>query len=212
MKILFQGDSITDAGRDRGERNGISLGTGYPNLIGARMGMDAPGRYEFLNFGVGGDRSVDVYARIKRDCWNHQPDVISLLVGVNDVWHNYGANGCNGVDTERYTRVFEMLIEDTKERLPDVKFIILEPFALKGTGNEAYWEEFDQDVRDHAAAAKALAEKHGLIFVPLQQKLEAACALQPASYWLRDGVHPTAAGHQLIADAWMEAFRAAGLK
>ena len=212
MKILFQGDSITDAGRDRGARNGVSLGKGYPNLIGARLGMDAPGQYEFLNFAVGGDRVVDVYARIKRDCWNHEPDVISILVGVNDVWHNYGDNGSNGVDTQRYTRVYDMLIADTKARFPDAKIMILEPFALKGSGNEEYWEEFDADVRDHAAAAKALAEQHGLIFVPLQEKLNAACALAPASYWLRDGVHPAPAGHQLIADAWMEAFRNEVLK
>ena len=86
--------------------------------------------------------------------------------------------------------------------------LILEPFTLKGCGNETYWEEFDREVRLRAAAAKAVAEKYDLIFVPLQEQLDRACELCPAEYWLADGVHPTPAGHQLIADAWIQAFRA----
>ena len=99
MKILFLGDSITDAGRDRSRPD--SLGAGYPLLVSARLGAGRPGAFTFRNTGVGGDRSVDIYARIKRDCWNWSPDVLSLLAGVNDVWHELGEDR-NGVDAERF--------------------------------------------------------------------------------------------------------------
>ena len=208
MLILFQGDSITDAGRNKDVQNGISMGEGYPDLINGRLSVDEPGKVSFLNYGISGNRVVDLYARIKRDGWNQQPDVISILIGVNDVWHEFSFGDPNGVDAERFQRVYEMLIEDTKKVLPNVKILILEPFTLKGTGNEAYWEVFDKEVRLRAAAAKAVAEKYDLIFVPLQERLDKACELCPADYWLADGVHPTPAGHQLIADAWIQAFRA----
>ena len=81
-----------------------------------------PLRYEIYNHGISGDRSVDLYARIKRDVWNLKPDVISILIGVNDVWHDLVENP-NGVDIVRYEKVYRMIIEETKERLPDVKFI-----------------------------------------------------------------------------------------
>ncbi|MBQ9920892.1 MAG: lysophospholipase, partial [Clostridia bacterium] len=87
MRILFQGDSITDAGRARD--NDINLGTGYPMLVKATLGFEEPGKYEFFNRGISGNRVVDLYARIKNDIINLKPDVMSILIGVNDVWHEY---------------------------------------------------------------------------------------------------------------------------
>ena len=205
MKILFQGDSITDCGRNTSNGSMISIGQGYAMLVCAALGYKYPQEYEFENRGISGNRVVDVYSRIKADGWNLEPDVFSILIGVNDVWHEIG--GGNGVDAARYEKVYRMMIEDTLERLPDTKFMILEPFVLKAAATEEKWDEFKREVALRAAAAKRVAEDYNLVFVPLQEKFDAATEkTNDASYWLADGVHPTPAGHGLIAEAWLEAF------
>lgn len=204
MKILFQGDSITDCGR------GTGLGQGYPLLISARLGLDAPGKHEFLNFGISGNRVVDVYARIKKDGWNHNPDVFSILIGINDVWHELG--GGNGVAPAKFEKIYGMLIEEIKEALPEIKIMILEPFVLQGGAtfdpeDPTVWERFNGLVRENAAAAKRVAEKYDLPFIELQAGFDALTEKAPASYWLADGVHPTAMGHCFIKDRWLETFK-----
>lgn len=203
MKILFQGDSITDAGRAKGDIK--NYGQGYPLLIAADLRAQKPGAYELINLGISGNRVVDVYARIKADCWNHAPDVLSLLIGINDVWHEV-APVHNGVDAERFERVLRMLLEDTKERLPDIRFILMEPFVLKASATEEQWEFFYEETVARARIVEKLAAEYGCVYVPLQKMFDDACALAPADYWLGDGVHPTPAGHRLIADAWEAAF------
>lgn len=204
MRILFQGDSITDAGRSTANGSLTSIGQGYACLVAASLGAKYPGKYEFVNRGVSGNRIVDVYARIKADCWNLNPDVLSILIGVNDVWHEL-ENG-NGVDAARFERVYRMLVSDTRERCPGIRIMALEPFVLKGTATQAHWAAFDTETRLRAASVKRVAEELSLTFVPLQQKFDEAAAAVNAAYWLGDGVHPMPAGHQLIADAWCEAF------
>ncbi len=199
--LLLQGDSITDAGRSR-ENNSLR-GVGYPNLVASELMYDYPGQLNIINRGISGNRVVDLYARIRADFINLKPDYLSILIGVNDVWHEFSASP-NGVADEKYRRVYAMLIEEIKEALPDVKIYILEPFALKGRGNEAYWEEFDREVRKRAASAKWIAEKYDLTFVPLQSRFDELCEVCPASYWLSDGVHPNEAGHEVIARALLK--------
>lgn len=205
MKILFQGDSITDVGRNTERGSLQSIGQGYALMVTGELAARYPGQYTFENRGISGNRIVDLYARIKVDCWNLEPDVISILLGVNDVWHEFGSG--NGVEANRYENVYRMLIEDTLEKLPNVKFMLLEPFALPGRATEGKWEEFYADVVKRSQIVQKLAKEYKLSFVPLQKKLDDACALCPADYWLGDGVHPTPAGHRLIADAWLEVFQ-----
>ena len=108
--ILFQGDSITDCGRNREQLEGT--GTGYPLLVKAQLGFENPGEYTFINKGISGNRIVDLYARIKADIINLKPDYISFLIGVNDVWHEFG--GRNGVAAEKFEKIYTMLIEEIK--------------------------------------------------------------------------------------------------
>ena len=166
MRILFQGDSITDAHRSREDDS--LIGIGYPLLVTSELGFAEPGNYEFLNRGIGGNRSVDVYARIKNDIINLKPDVMSILMGVNDVWHEFHDNP-NGIDAEKFYKIYDLLIEEVKAALPNIKIMIMEPFSLKGFGNEAYWETFDKEVRMRAQMAKKIAEKYNLPFIPLQE-------------------------------------------
>ena len=203
MKILFQGDSITDAGRIK--ENEENLGGGYPLLVKACLGYELPGEYEFVNKGISGNRVVDLYARIKRDIINIKPDVMSILIGVNDVWHEFGDKH-DGVDADKYFKIYSMLIEEVKYALPDIKIMILEPFILKASATEAEWEAFNKEVKKRAEMARKIADRYNLLFVPLQEGLDKLSEKEPASYWLRDGVHPTPNGHEYIKREWIKAF------
>lgn len=206
IKYLFQGDSITDANRDRDdERIGSEIfGYGYPLLFASDILKNNKGKYEFLNRGISGDRIVDVYARIKCDIINLKPDVMSILIGVNDVWHEL--NEQNGVDTPKFEKVYSMIIEEIKEALPDIKIIILEPFVLYGEGSKRYYDDFRKGVEEKAAVAKRVADKYNLAFVPLMKQFDDAASDGDTTYWTTDGVHPTAAGHQLIKEELLKAF------
>lgn len=207
--ILFQGDSITDC--CRGRENFNNIGDGYPVLVRAKLGFDEPYAYDFQNRGVSGNRSVDLYARIRSDIINLRPDYMSILIGVNDVWH--GVSWDNGVSPEKYEKIYCMLLDEIKAELPDVKIMILEPFCLKGSATENTeeqpdkWNEFNGGVRAMAKKAKAVAEKYSLPFVPLQDKFDEVSKDKDTSYWLMDGVHPNAPGHELIAREWLKAFK-----
>ena len=201
--ILFQGDSITDAGRLREDDS--LLGLGYPTLVKAELGFDFPGQFTYYNRGISGNRVVDLYARIKADFINLKPDIISILIGVNDVWHEIDWQ--NGVDAEKYYKVYSMLIEEILDALPESKIMILEPFVLKASATEAHWGFFSDEVQKRAKKAREIAEKYHLTFIPLQEKFDQATALCAADYWLRDGVHPTTMGHELIKREWIKFFR-----
>lgn len=202
--ILFQGDSITDSVR------GTGLGHGYALLTTAQLGYEYPNEYTFYNRGVCGNRIVDLYARIKQDMINLKPDYLSILIGVNDVWQELDSQ--NGVDAEKFEHIYCMLIQELKAALPQVKIMILEPFCLEASATkntEAFpdkWNVFHTEVAKRAQKAKNVAQKYGLKFVPLQEKFDAAAKSASNDYWLYDGVHPTAKGHELIKREWIKAF------
>ena len=210
ITILFQGDSITDAGRSR--ENDANTGIGYPTLVKGELGLSYPNQYNIYNRGISGNRVVDLYARIKKDIINLKPDIMSILIGVNDVWHEFSNQ--NGVDADKYFKVYSMLIEEIKEALPEVKIMIMEPFVLKASATEDTeecpdkWDLFSTEVKKRAAKAKELAAKYDLPFIPLQEKFDEAAKLAPNNYWLTDGVHPTTAGHEIIKREWIKGFKA----
>jgi len=207
-RILFQGDSITDCGRKREDFYG--MGIGYPLLVQASLGMEHPGEYEFINRGISGNRVVDLYARIKADFINLVPDYASIYIGVNDAWHEIAAK--NGVDTVKFEKIYTMLIDEIKAACPEIKLIIIAPFVLEGSATCNTEEKperlmmFQTDVAEKAAVAEKLAEKYGLPCIKLQPVFDKACEKAPADYWTRDGVHPTATGHELIKRLWLETF------
>lgn len=205
MNILFQGDSITDAGRVKDTFIGTSLemGCGYANQVTAYLSYHQPDKYCFYNRGISGNKVTDVYCRIKRDCWELKPDIISLLVGVNDIYQEFVIK--NGVEINRFKRIYEMFISDTLDVLPKVKFILLEPFILNGSVIKDFYEEFRSKIFFYAEAIRQIAEKYGAQFVPLQNLFDLKAKGSPQN-WLIDGIHPTPAGHYLIAQQWLEAF------
>lgn len=204
MKILFQGDSITDASRDRSDDT--NLGRGYALLVEAELGYEVPEKYQFINRGIGGDRVLDIYTRMRTDILDIKPDVMSILIGVNDVWHGIAESDKEGIDAEKYYTIYDMLIEDIKRELPELKIMILEPFVLKGWATEEQLDTFNVEVRKRAVMAKKIAEKYNLPFIPLQEGFTELSKKAEESYWLYDGVHPTIKGHEYIKREWLKTF------
>lgn len=201
--ILLQGDSITYFHRTTGELN---KGSGYATIVAGEIMLDYPGRYNVINRGVGGDKIVDLYARMQRDILNHAPDYLSILIGVNDVWQNCGEKP-SGVDDGKYREMYCMLVEELLAELPDLKIYIIEPYILPGPqANSSYGAQLSE-VRKRAASARFVAEKYGQTFVPLQERFEELYKVCEPSYWFTDGVHPTPAGHAVIANALLEVLR-----
>jgi lysophospholipase L1-like esterase len=200
--VLFQGDSITDCGRSR-EANAVNggLGGGYVSLIAARQLAARPADgLTFLNRGISGNRIVDLYARIKADVINLKPQVLSVLIGVNDTWHEFG--GQNGVPVPKYERVYSDFLAEVREVLPKVRLVLCEPFVLNcGVVTKDWVAEMDQ----RRAVVRELAKEYKAVFVPFQAMFNEAVKQAPPAYWAGDGVHPTLAGHQRMADGWLEA-------
>ena len=208
-KILFQGDSITDCGRTRDSE--VFKGAGYVSLVTAKLNFENPGEYTILNRGIGGNRIVDLYARIKSDFINLKPDYASIYIGVNDAWHEICWQ--NGVDTDKFEKIYTMLIDEIKAACPDTKLFIISPFVLEGKSTcnteeiPDRLEQFEKDVAEKAVVSKKIAEKYNLPLVELQPAFDEACKKASPDYWTVDGVHPTACGHEIIKRLWLEAFQ-----
>ena len=199
--FLFQGDSITDVGRVRDWEG--HLGAGYPAMTAGKIAYNHPGEFRFVNKGISGERSTGLYARCMFEMRECNPDYMSVLIGVNDVWHALG-NG-DIVRPKRYEQILTMLVEDAIEAFPNLKIAILEPFVLKGTATESNWEAFDSNTRAVAAIAKQIADRYNLVFVPLQDKFDKLAKETKAEDWLYDGVYPGVGGHEMIANELVKA-------
>lgn len=201
--VLFQGDSITDCGRSPNVVAGCSqsLGPGYPGLVAARLLCDHPEHnWNFINRGISGNRIVDLYARWKIDGINLAPNVISILIGVNDTWHEFSRQ--NGVEVPRFERIYRELLQWTCEQLPNVKFILMDPFLCPDVADRA---SFLPDVAARADVVARLAKEFNAVHIKTQELFNDAFKRAPQEFWAADGVHPTPAGHQLITDAWVKA-------
>ena len=202
--ILFQGDSITDASRNRMvlEPNvARALGTGYPLLVASELLKARPNRgYRFLNRGISGNKVPDLAQRWASDTIALKPDVLSILIGVNDYWHHL-LNGYPGT-VKDYEDAYVALLDETRRELAQVRLVVLEPFVLRTGAVDARWfPEFDL----RRAAALRVAKHARATWVPLQDRLDSAARKTGPAYWAADGVHPTPAGHELIAEQWRRA-------
>jgi lysophospholipase L1-like esterase len=199
--VLFQGDSITDAHRKRdaaAPNDQPALGGGYAWLAASQLLVDRPGEeLQVFNRGISGNKVPDLAARWQGDCLDLKPSVLSILVGVNDLWHKL--DGKYEGDFRTYEEGLGQLIDVTRDALPGVKLVICEPFVLRcGAVDEKWFPDFDE----YRAAAKRTAERAGARFVPFQTMFDAASRIAPPERWAADGVHPTPDGAALMAHAW----------
>ena len=205
--ILFQGDSITDAGRNK-EDNGYNtpriLGTGYAMLAAADLLEDYAGlNLRIYNRGISGNKVYQLAERWDKDCIDLKPDVLSILIGVNDFWHKL--NGQYNGTVEIYRRDFIALLERTKKTLPDVKLVICEPFAIPGV--KAVDEKWFPEFYGYQKAAREISDMFGATFIPFQKVFDDGIKEAPAAYWTGDGVHASFAGARLMAEAWVDVIR-----
>ena len=200
--ILFQGDSITDCQRDKKRKagnDGRAMGRGYPLLIGSELLRDHPTLdLKFFNRGISGNRVPSLQQRWVKDCIDLKPNVLSILVGVNDMWHKM--DGKYDGTTETYRIGFAELLADTKRQLPECEIVICEPFALRvGAVKDSWYPEFD----DRRQVAREVCDEAGALWVPFQSMFDQAIESgTPAKYWAADGVHPSMAGHALMTATW----------
>ena len=201
--ILFQGDSITDAGRDRSREKNANdaraLGTGYAYLAASQLLAERPvAGLQIYNRGISGNKVFQLAERWDADCLSLKPDVLSILIGVNDIWHKL--NGQYNGTVEVYEKDYRALLERTRKALPQVKLVVCEPFVLRcGAVNGKWFPEFD----GYRAAARKVASKCNAVFVPFQSMFDEACEKAPPAHWAGDGVHPTMAGASLMARTWL---------
>jgi len=201
--VLFQGDSITDWGRSR-ENAGIpndqkALGTGYAWLAGVELLVDRPkDGLKIFNRGISGNKVFQLAERWQADCLDLKPNVLSILIGVNDFWHTL--TGKYQGTVEIYERDYRALLERTRAALPKVKLVICEPFVLRcGVINEKWFPQFNA----YQAAARRMAEVFHATFVPFQAIFDQAVRYAPPEHWSKDGVHPSDMGSSLMAQTWL---------
>ena len=201
IKIVFQGDSITDAGRDR--RNYHDVGPGYPKYAVEQMTKDFPEvEFEFINQGISGNRTSELFDRFYKDALAFEPDVISILIGINDIWHRYGGSKIATTDAQ-FALNYRSILERIR-RESNAKIMILAPFLL----DKEPFEGMREDLKRALPIVRELAEEFADVYVPLDELFEKALPEQPEPlYYSGDGVHPNLNGRAFIGKAYAEAIK-----
>jgi lysophospholipase L1-like esterase len=199
-RILFQGDSITDGNRGRSPDPNHILGHGYAFIIAAKYGAAAPEReLDFMNRGVSGNTVFDLENRWKPDVLDLKPDLLSVLIGVNDE--------SRAVPLDQYEKVYDKLIVAAKTANPKLKLVLCEPFGLPVGSRKESWKAWNDRLEKRRAVVAKLAKAHGAALVRFQHAFDDAVKRAPAEHWIWDGVHPTYSGHQIMADEWIKTVR-----
>jgi lysophospholipase L1-like esterase len=205
--VLFQGDSITDATREKNTMKPNdygALGNGYAAMVATQLLFDNKDKnLKIYNRGISGNKVFQLADRWDNDCLMIKPDVLSIMVGVNDYWHTLTNNYKGTIQT--YKDDYIALLKRTKDQLPDVQLIISEPYAIKGVRavTDTWYPAFDE----YRHIAKEVAEQYDATFIPLQSIFDRAQEVMPGIFWTRDGIHPSISGMQIMAHTWLEFFK-----
>ncbi len=206
LTVLFQGDSITDGNRTRNTDWNHVMGHGYACNIAGRLWYDYPDKgFHFFNRGISGNRITHLTERWQADTLDLKPDVLSILVGINDT--GGFIRGDSSCTPEQFEAGYRELLLRTKATLPAVRFVLCEPFILPVGKVKDNWEVFQREVSIRQKIVKQLASEFQAVHVPFQHAFDAALSKAPAEYWIWDGIHPMPAGHELMARFWIEKVR-----
>ena len=199
MKILFQGDSVTDAGRDRSDPH--DMGNGYPRFASAMIQDSFPDtEFEFVNLGISGNRTEHLVERMEADFMEIQPDIVSILIGVNDVWHHYAFEYVETTD-EQFEKNYRTVLDAIKSRT-NARILMIQPFLLESV--DPAKQELCEELARKKAIVKRLADEYADAYLPLDEILHAEDEEEPA-YYAADGVHPTPDGACCIGEAYLGA-------
>ena len=200
--ILFQGDSITDGGRQRtGSDYNHIMGQDYGYILAAEIGSQSPEReLEFVNRGISGNRVPDLEKRWQTDAIALHPQLLSILIGVND----FTSSAMTGLTAEQFEAGYDALLAETVAALPDTKIVLCEPFLMPVAKQKEGYAAAMVEFKKRQAVVDRLGAKYHLPVVHFQKALDAALAKAPAEHWSWDGIHPTYAGHGLMAQEWLK--------
>ncbi len=199
MKILFQGDSVTDAGRDRSQS--ADMGEGYPRYASAMIQDSYPDtEFEFVNLGISGNRTEHLMARLESDFIEVQPDIVSIMIGINDVWHHYAFEFVETTD-EQFEKNYRTVLDAIKSRT-NARILMIQPFLLE-TVDPAKQILCEELARKQQIIRK-LADEYADVYLPLDEVLHTETDEKPA-YYSADGVHPTPDGACCIGEAYLRA-------
>lgn len=205
-RLLFQGDSITDMkwGRNEKDRNHY-LGHSFVFLLAARLQTDLPGaKLEFFNRGKSGNTVGDLRTRWQKDSIEMKPDILSILIGVNDVGRACRAG--KKVDLKQWEADYRFILDASRTANPKLKIVLLDPFVLRvgKLHDQAVWTQWNGECAKLRVIVKRLASDYQAIHIRTQEVFDNACDHAEAAHWIWDGVHPLPQGHELIARNWLE--------
>jgi len=202
--VLFQGDSITDMGRDRKNfkpNDARALGPGYCNHAAAGLLNKMPEKQlSVYSRGISGNKVYQLLDRWQKDCIDLKPNVLSILIGVNDYWHL--RNGKYNGTIKTYEDDYRKLLTITKKQLPDTLIVIGEPYSIDG--GSAIVDGWQEEFKAYRMVAKKMSREFNTLFIPYQSVYKEAIKYAPCTYWSPEGVHPTLAGAALMAEAWQK--------
>ena len=198
MKILFQGDSITDAGRDR--KNYHDLGSGYPKYAAEFINQAHPDMdIEFINLGKSGNRTGQLFDRLHQDVIEIQPDIVSILIGINDIWHRYAFDMVATYD-EQIELNYRCILKELRDKT-NAKIMIISPFLLDCNDKD----QIREDLKSVLPIIKKIADEYADVYVPLNEYFDEAMKTMPEpSYYSLDGVHPNTNGAVFIGKIYSE--------
>ncbi|WP_259067126.1 SGNH/GDSL hydrolase family protein [Mucilaginibacter sp. X4EP1] len=200
--VLFQGDSITDGGRSYDKDWNHVLGQGYVFLVSSQLWYDHINRpMMFFNRGISGNTVDDLLLRWQTDTIALKPDILTILIGVNDAYHVI--KNINPKSVDEFRSSYQALLQKTKDALPDTKIVLCEPFILPVGQVKDSQINWQNAIAPRQAIVKEMATLFNTVYVPLQEVFLSACKKKSADYWVWDGIHPMPAGHQLIAHEWI---------
>jgi lysophospholipase L1-like esterase len=202
--FLFQGDSITDGNRTRNNDWNHVMGHGYQYIIASKLWYDFPkSGFHFYNRGISGNKVTDLAARWQKDTLELQPDLLSILIGINDIAAFLSGNKDYSID--KYESGYRSLLQQTRQQLPKVQLVLCEPFILPVGKVKEQWQAYNDEIQQRQLLVKRLSQENDAIFVGFQGAFNEALSKAPPEYWIWDGIHPMPAGHQLMAVEWTRA-------
>ena len=198
LRVLFQGDSVTDCGRDREDFYG--LGDGYAFFVSSLYRAMNPGKaVEFINRGISGNRVRDLRERWQKDAIALKPDILSIMIGINDTWRRYDNNDMTSA--EKYYEDYRYILSETLKNKPDTRIILMEPYVMPKPADRKEWRV---DLDPKIQMVRQLSQEFKTDFIPLDGLFAQAYAKADPAIFSSDGVHPSPVGHAFIAQKWLE--------
>jgi len=203
LTILFQGDSITDGNRGRNTDPNHIMGHGYAFSIASRVGADFPASgFNFYNRGISGNKVSDLQGRWQADALNIKPDVLSILVGINDAALLAGKPSIEPKDFERFESAYRDILQQSKQLNPAILFVLCLPFVFPNIKSK--WELYNRAILEMSEIVKKLSTEFDAVLVDFPSVFNKAIKVAPVEYWIWDGIHPTVPAHELLAREWIK--------